>query len=151
MKKSIVFTLSFVLLFSATIFAQSKKPTKIETKAFINKTNVVLLETGIKVKKNEVYTGCLHKANTIQKEARFHYRKGETRRAVNKSYLARKYSFIAYNANSKKKVPDAWRITKKEKTMITKFPTNEELKKNVSKNDKKADKESQTVETLDVN
>ncbi len=150
MKKTLVFTLSFVFLFSATLFAQNNKPTKIETKAFINKTNIVMLETGVKVKKNEIYTGCLHKANIIQKEARSHYQKGEYRRAVNKSYIARRYAFIAFNANSKKPVPQVWRLTKHEKRMITKFPTDDELKEEVTEEDKKADEEKNTVEAVDV-
>ncbi len=142
--KSLSILLSFLFFSAAIITAQPnqrKNPRK-KTARFINKTNLILAATGKQVKAKKVYTGYLNKAKSLEKKAIGHFNKKEHKKAVKKSYIARRYAFMAYKANGGT-IPEKWRLSDRGKVEIKKLfekkVTDEELKAKVTNEEKKAD------------
>ncbi len=143
------FALLILFVFVTSVDAQNKKPQpKKNTAKFINKTNMILAATGEKVKEKKVYTGYLKKASKIEKKGVAHFNNKEFKKATKKSYIARRYAFLAYKANGGT-VPKKWRLNEKEKNRMKKLfkkkITDEELKKEVTDEEKEEEKEEDGV------
>jgi len=116
----------------------SKSNPKKDATSFINRTNKMMFVTAQSVKEKQVYTGFLVKAKENQKDAIKAYNNKQYVVSVNKSYVARRYAFLAYKANGNA-IPENWRINTKEKsifkTMIKDEISDEALNKTVSDED----------------
>ncbi len=110
----------FTLLFLAVLiagFAYSQN--KQQTAAFLNETNVIIHKTTTLVKENQVYTGGVLKGIEFQKKAIKNFKKNKMKKAINNSYIARRLTFIAHNANSDDPILQAWHTTPVEQRWIT--------------------------------
>lgn len=117
MKKIILsFAMLFFVLFS---FAQ---PHKIRPKAaykFLNRTNKILKLSLQQAKPIEVYTGGFAAGHDMQLKAIKEFKTNHFQRAVNDSYIARRLAFRAYKANTTKPISQKWRLTPKEKLLVS--------------------------------
>jgi hypothetical protein len=111
---------------------------------FINRTGDIIVKTHKTVKTNKVYTGYLHKAQEKQVNAIELFKANNMKEAVKNSYVARRYAFMAYEANSGT-VPVDWKMNENEvrvvHRMLPKPPQDSDLKAEVSNTDKKTEED----------
>ncbi len=142
----IIFLLAGVGVVQAQKTRDEGSNPKKDAALFINRTNKMMIVTASTVKEKQVYTGYLVKAKKKQQMAVKAYKEGNFAVAVKKSYIARRYSFLAYKANGQA-VPEKWRINQKEKriykTMIKVEISDEELQKKVT--DDELSKENKVI------
>ncbi len=143
--KFIVFSL-LILGLSISLDAQKtrdggrkKMPAGKNVEIFMKRTNGMIAGTHALVKKQKKYTGFLHKSKQLQKEAIVKFEDKQFDKALKKSYIARRYAFLAYKENGEQ-VPKAWRLNEHEIRMIHRhfpvLPTDEELKEKINEDDK---------------
>ncbi len=117
---------------------------------FLNRTNAVLFETSKAVKENKVYTGYLKKAKDHQKTAINSFKNNDFKDAIRKSFAARRFAFLAFEANGKS-VPEGWRLNQKEKMMIQKMSVTEDNIEELKKEVLEEDKQSEATVVVDEN
>jgi len=115
---------------------------------YINRTGDLIVKAHKSVKTNKVYTGYLQKAQEKQVKAIELFKANNMKEAVKNSYVARRYAFMAYEANAGK-VPDDWKMNENEvrvvHRMLPKPPQDADLKAEVSNTDKKTEEEQTPV------
>jgi len=111
---------------------------------YINRTGDLIVKAHKSVKTNKVYTGYLQKAQEKQVKAIELFKANNMKEAVKNSYVARRYAFMAYEANAGK-VPDDWKMNENEvrvvHRMLPKPPQDADLKAEVSNTDKKTEED----------
>ncbi len=126
MKKhfSLLLIIAFALICQTNnLFAQGGKH---EAKAFLNRTNGIIMKAKGAVEVGKVYTGDVVKAVHHQKYARQMFKEGKYMKAIHHSYRARLLAFEAIKAN-KAAVSDDMQLSKEEKPLIEKVPDNKVL------------------------
>ena len=126
MKKhfSLILIIAFALISQTNnLFAQGGK---LEAKAFLNRTNGIIMKAKGAVEVGKVYTGDIVKAVHHQKYARQMFKEGKYMKAIHHSYRARLLAFEAIKAN-KAAVSDDMQLSKEEKPLIEKVPDNKVL------------------------
>lgn len=142
--KIFAIVLSVLIMTAGTADAQRKRKgdestnDKKESGIFTARTATIISGAAELVKTGGKNTAYLTEAKKLQEEAKAHFTKNETGESVKKSYLARRYAFLAYEANGGT-VPQKWRLTTEESTELDKYmtnkPTDQELKNKVQDND----------------
>ncbi len=143
--KVFVILLSVLLIVASSADAQRKRKgsttPKQDAAKFTTRTAVILSGVGGLVENKKVRTGYLKHARVLQAQAKKHIAKNELKQAVRKSYLGRRYGFIAYEANGGT-IPQKWRMSKKESSDLAKYmaniPSDKELKEKLK--EKKGEK-----------
>jgi len=119
MKKLLLSTL--IVIFELACFGQNVTHA-INPKAaykFLNRTNKIIFLSLKEVQPIQVYTGGYATGKEMQKKAIKEFKNRKYQKAVNDSYVARRLAFRAYKANSKKPIPENWKLTPKEQLLIT--------------------------------
>lgn len=155
--KSILLVAVGMLVGMTMVNAQSlgkmTKPSKAErhkkTAQFLNKTNDILFEAGNTVKSEKVYTGYLHEAKKRQQASEELLKKGNYRKSMKKSYIARRYAFMAVEAN-KGEVKKEWKLDKNEENVMKRIMKKKVTNENLKKRAKKTSATSKKAESKDV-
>ena len=136
MKKLLLSLLLVVFVFGVS-FSQNHKGKTIQDPIpnvavvqFLNKTNKIIHECHELVKTNKVYTGGVYTAKEHQLKAISQFNNHKNQKAVNNSYIARRLAFRAYIANTDNAVPQAWKLTDKEKKIV-KIQVNKQMLDNL--------------------
>lgn len=147
MKMKLVILSALILFAGNDTFAQKsradrKVPAK-NTIKFLNRTGKIIVKTQKEVKENKVYTGALIKARDKQREALTAFKNKQVRDAVKKSYIARRYAFMAYRHNAGE-IPGKWKMNRDEIRLVhrslPKPPKDKKLEDDISGSDKKKEK-----------
>jgi len=126
MKKhfSLLLIVAFALICQTNnLFAQGGM---LEAKAFLNRTNGIIMKAKGAVEVGKVYTGDVVKAVHHQKYARQMFKEGKYMKAIHHSYRARILAFDAIKAN-KAAVSNEMQLTNEEKPLVSKMPENKTL------------------------
>lgn len=118
MKKSLLFLISIVFILGS-LDAQNKNIPDKRVIHFLNKTNNILRVTRNKVVINKVHTGALAAAKYYQKKSILFFKNGNTQKAINQSFIARRLAFKAFVANTQRPIPDNWKLTPMEKHLLS--------------------------------
>ncbi len=121
MKKHLilVLTISFFVLNAGSVIAQNR----IQARAFLNRTNKIIVKAKGAVNVEKVYTGDVVKAVYHQRLARSLYKDSKYQRAIHHSYRARELALAAIRAN-KHQVENEYELQKDEKAQIKGKPDN---------------------------
>jgi len=121
---NLLIIVSFVVLWQTkAIYAQKGM---LETKAFLNRTNGIIMKAKGAVEVGKIYTGDVLKAVHHQKYARQLFKEGKYKQAIHHSYRARLLAFEAIKAN-KAVVSQDMQLTAQEKIYVQKVPANKVL------------------------
>jgi len=145
LRLSLIFTFVFVFIQAA----DAQKPKK-RLAHYLNRTNIVLRETGKQLKINKVYTGYYSKAVRHQKHAVRLFHKGLFNKAYHHSHRARVLARLAYEANLGV-VPNDWKDTNDESASTGTTPSDEELDAELTEADSKSEAEWVEEQFPDVN